>query len=101
MDLTQLKVSELKDIARDRNLTGWSRLKKADLIEFLQQKLEMLSDEVPETVKGPAIVKFVNIPVISPEKEDEEEDDATEEVPGLAELGLLGPIAREEDRRGG
>ena len=96
LNLTQLKFKELQDIARTHSLVKWSRLNKADLIEFLQEKLEMLSDEVPEIVKGSALVKFINIPIIYLELE-EEDDDETEEIPGLAELGLIRSIARKEE----
>lgn len=36
-DLSQMTVAQLKQLCRDRNLTGYSRLRKAELIEFLQQ----------------------------------------------------------------
>ena len=35
MDYESMTVPQLKDIARSNNLKNWSRLKKADLIQFL------------------------------------------------------------------
>ena len=39
LDFCDLSVGELKDVAREKKLKGWSRLKKADLIDFLERNL--------------------------------------------------------------
>ena len=39
LDFCDLTVGELKDVAREKKLKGWSRLKKADLIDFLEETL--------------------------------------------------------------
>lgn len=45
MDFDSMTVPQLKDIARANNLKNWSKLKKADLIQFL-------IDNVPGGARG-------------------------------------------------
>jgi hypothetical protein len=35
-ELTEMKVTDLKEIARDLNISGWGSMKKADLIDAIQ-----------------------------------------------------------------
>ena len=39
-DLNDMTVAQLKELARSHNLSGYSRLRKAELICFIQQQLE-------------------------------------------------------------
>ena len=41
MDYNNLKVVDLKALARERGLLGYSRLKKAELIAFLEANLQL------------------------------------------------------------
>jgi len=52
-DLCEMTVEQLKALCRSRNLSGYSRLRKAELVEFLQQRLgEELGNAPEEAAAG-------------------------------------------------
>ncbi len=48
--MENLKVKELREIARSRGLKGWYRLRKSDLISFIMEKEEEDSDRRSEEI---------------------------------------------------
>ena len=40
MEMTKMNMIQLHSLAKERNLRGYSRLKKADLINFIKESLE-------------------------------------------------------------
>ena len=42
--MEDMKMTELRSLARERNLTGYSRLRKADLINLLCENLQVSSN---------------------------------------------------------
>lgn len=56
MDFDSMTVPQLKDIARANNLKNWSKLKKADLIQFL-------IDNVPGGARGGRPLRQTSDPV--------------------------------------
>ena len=45
--LEELKMAELRQLAKDNELRGWSSLKKADLIVFLKENLKSVEEKKP------------------------------------------------------
>ncbi len=46
-----LRVSDLRDMAKSRGLKGWSKLKKDDLISFIADNEEYPTDRATEDVR--------------------------------------------------
>ena len=51
MDYNNMKVVELKALTKERGLRGYSRLKKAELITFLQNNLQPTRTRPPKPTK--------------------------------------------------
>ena len=66
MNFDSLRVSDLRDIARDNNLKNWSRLNKADLIKFLVDNLRRTPPASPIRPGIPPIPPRPGTPPILP-----------------------------------
>ena len=59
MEMTKMNMNQLRSLAKDRNLRGYSRLRKADLINFLMKSLRenespnSSSDEKEQPIEQP------------------------------------------------
>ncbi len=49
--MENLKVKELRDIARSRGLSGWYRLRKSELISFIKDNEDFTSDQATEVAR--------------------------------------------------
>ena len=74
-DLSDLTVDQLKAIASERGITGYSKLKKAEIIQLLKSEPEPVEETVeippPPTDLPPPVTPPVPLPPPEPEKEPE------------------------------
>lgn len=84
--LEELKMAELRQLAKDNELRGWSSLKKADLIVFLKENLKSVEEKKPpkkerkESAPRVQQKKAPETPKLPKEtKEDSKKEDRPEE----------------------
>ena len=53
MEMTQMNMNQLRSLAKERNLRGYSRLRKADLINFITELLREQPREQPRDEHPP------------------------------------------------
>ena len=64
-DYKNLKVVELREIARSRGLRGYSRLRKSDLISFIKDNentIPILDEDIPSDLPTPSLIPAQYIP---------------------------------------
>ena len=64
-DYKNLKVVELREIAKSRGLRGYSRLRKSDLISFIKDNentIPILDEDIPSNLPTPSLIPTQHIP---------------------------------------
>ena len=69
-DLRNMFHSDLKNLAKERILRGYSNLRKVELIRFLETRPTLIDERIPE----------INVPVLKPEKVKERPQNAEKVV---------------------